>query len=127
MGHTSTEMEMALGANNRMTCMTALLCVALAACGPSAEEQQARIDDLEEQVANLEDELTSTRDAAESVRTYADEATQASSNLQDQVARLSHEDWIDVVPDVAEASEEVYSSQEELNSAVTELDELTDY
>jgi len=97
-------------------------CLALSACdsGPTKDELQARVDELEGKVSSLTTDLESAQDQLTSVREKADDVGTAASQLADEVGRFDGEDWASVVPDVKSAQEAVTSAHSDLEEAAAE-------
>jgi len=118
----------------RRLILTPALLLSLVGCN------QARVDDLESQVADLqaelsdshdrvaqlEDELQDARDTIEASQSaFADVALQsrevqsASSELLSITSRFGFDNWQDVVPDIQAAAYSVDSAASDLDSSVS--------
>ena len=82
--------------------------VAMSACfsGPSKEELQDQVPDLESENAALREQLDEAHTKASEAQGAASKAQDAAENVQDQTSRFSGENWRDVVPDAREAADD---------------------
>ncbi len=95
-----------------------------ASCGSNRVEQLADENaELRSQVAELQQQLTTARDAIDETKQAAAAVTASSGELRSNVDRLASEDWQSVVPDVDTSAGEVDTAQETLSASVSDLDD----
>lgn len=84
---------------------------------------EAKNEELRGRIRELEEQVETSRAAAEDVKSEAEEVQAASVQLRSEVDRLSTENWRDVVPDIGSATGQVETTQSSLDDSVGELDE----